>query len=111
MTHYCFVVISNPVAGQEEEYNRWYTDQHLPDVLAIPGIVGAQRFKLAQPKSDLPGGYLALYDIETNDPQAVMAELERRSGTPQMVMSEALDMSRISATLFSAMTTKLSAAV
>ena len=47
---YYFFVFSNPVAGHEDEYNKWYNEQHAPDVVAVPGFVTAQRFV----KNDLP---------------------------------------------------------
>ena len=45
--NHLFFVLTNPTAGMEAEYNRWYDDQHIPDVLAVPGFVGVQRFKLS----------------------------------------------------------------
>jgi len=103
MAHYCFVVFTDAVAGREAELNTWYDQQHLADVLRVPGFVAARRFKLAQPESNLPGRYLALYEIEADDPQAALAELTNRSGTAQMVMTEALDLGKTSATLFAAL--------
>ena len=47
---YFFFAFSNPVAGHEDEYNRWYDQQHAPDVVAIPGFVSAQSFV----KNELP---------------------------------------------------------
>jgi hypothetical protein len=35
---YWFLVFSDAVPGQEEEYNRWYTKEHGPDVTSIPGF-------------------------------------------------------------------------
>ncbi len=45
-TKHVLVVMSNPAPGKEQEYNDWYTNVHLGDVLKVPGIVSAQRFKL-----------------------------------------------------------------
>jgi len=39
------VVLTNPVAGREDDYNDWYTNRHLGDVLEVPGIVSAKRLK------------------------------------------------------------------
>ncbi|MDB6100827.1 MAG: hypothetical protein JWO52_826 [Gammaproteobacteria bacterium] len=102
MAQYCFVVVTDALPGREEEFNAWYDQVHLADVLRIPGFVAAQRFKLAQAEGSLPGRYLALYEIETGDPEAAVAELTRRSGTKQMIISEAMDMSKVSAMLFAA---------
>ena len=60
MGKHCFVVITTPLPGKDDEFNTWYTEQHLPDVLRFPGFVSEQRFKLPE-DSTLPGRYLALY--------------------------------------------------
>jgi hypothetical protein len=104
MAKYTYVVMSNPTPGKEEEYNRWYTDQHLPDVLAVPGFVAAQRFRVDDPNSKLPHRYLALYEIETEDLSKAMADLNGRAGTPAMPLSDALDVNTVSATIFAPIT-------
>jgi len=103
MSAYTFIVMSNPVAGQEDEYNTWYTNQHLHDVLKVDGITSARRFKIADDAAEAPFRYCALYNMETEDPDAVMAELGKRAGTKDMPMSDALDRN-LSATLFRAIT-------
>ena len=37
-------VTSDPVPGREDEYETWYNDAHLPEVLSIPGFAAARRF-------------------------------------------------------------------
>jgi hypothetical protein len=106
VAQYCFVVISDALPEREEEFNAWYDQVHLADVLRVPGFVAAQRFKLVQPESNLSGRYLALYEIETEDPQAALTELMKRSGTQQMIMSEAMNMTKVSAMLFCALGTR-----
>ena len=104
MAKYTYVVMSNPVAGKEEEYNRWYTDQHLPDVLAVPGFVAAQRYRVDDANSTLAHRYLALYEMESEDVQKTLAELQGRAGTPLMPLSDALDVNTVSATVFTPIT-------
>lgn len=93
---YYFFVFSNPVAGHEDEYNRWYDQQHAPDVVAIPGFVSAQRFV----KNELPlyrmvdlqvPKYLVIYKIVTDDVEAVLREVNRRLQTGETVMSPTFD--------------------
>jgi hypothetical protein len=94
MGRYVFAVQSNPVAGREDEYNDWYSNRHLPDLLAMPGVVSARRFALAdrQVRSEVPPfGYLALYEIETDDVQSFIDELNARARTESMPISSALD--------------------
>jgi hypothetical protein len=49
-----FVVFTNPLEGREDDYNAWYSDVHLKDVLQVPGIIAAQRFKLSVVQRDPP---------------------------------------------------------
>ena len=95
---YCLLVESAPVAGRDAEYNDWYNMQHLSDLLKIPGVVSARRFKLAGPNLRPASGlspYLAIYEIETDNLQGVFDEIGKRRGTSAMVMSEAIDMNSI----------------
>jgi hypothetical protein len=104
MAKYTFVVLSNPTTpGQEAEYNEWYNKIHIPDVLNVPGFVAAQRFKVAD--AQLGDGspahrYLALYEIDTDDIKGSLKELQKRVGTDDMVISNAIDMKGIVAAMF-----------
>jgi hypothetical protein len=93
MAKFTFLVLTNAVAGREEEFNRWYTEQHVPDVLRVPGIVSARRFKrTAQQRSaaQQPWQYMALYECDAAEPQVVTDGLRARAGTPEMPMSDAM---------------------
>jgi hypothetical protein len=111
MAKYTFVVLTNPTAGKEAEYNRWYNEQHIPDVLNVPGIVAAQRFTLAdaQMGDKNPHRYLALYKIETEDLPTVLKELKARGGTADMVMSDAIDLKDVGAFVFTPVAAKVQA--
>ena len=105
MARYLFVVNSNPAEGREREYNEWYSNRHVADLLAVPGVVSARRFVLeeAQP-ADVPRPfkYLALYEVETDDAHDFIGQLISRSGTEAMPISTALS-SVTSATLWKEM--------
>ena len=42
------VVMMDVDPAHEDEFNRWYNDEHLPERLEIPGYVSARRFKLTK---------------------------------------------------------------
>ena len=89
MARHMLVVLTNAAEGRDEEFNRWYNDVHLGDVLGIEGFVAAQRFELEEMDGGKPSHrYLALYEIETDDVKAVTARLMASSGS--MVLSDAL---------------------
>ena len=76
-------VFTNCPSEKEAEFNRWYDETHLPDILAIEGFVGARRYKLSGPGPQMVtrGGdpavaqYLAVYELDTDDTKAAMGRL------------------------------------
>ena len=40
MGNYTMVVFTSPVEGREDDYNDWYDNQHLGDVIAAAGFDG-----------------------------------------------------------------------
>ena len=60
----------------EEEFNRWYNEEHLPERLACPGFLSGRRFVSVEgaPK------YLALYDLES--PDVLQSEAYRKIWGP-----------------------------
>jgi hypothetical protein len=90
MAKHKLLVLSNPVAGRDDDFNHWYDTVHLPDVFKVPGVTGAQRFRLGEGSQ---WRYLALYDLDCEDPSTVASDLAARAGTPVMTMSDAFDLS------------------
>jgi hypothetical protein len=93
VARFSFVVYSNPVAGREQEYNDWYSNQHLKDLRAIPGVIAARRFKLSetQIRGSVPDyKYLAIYDIEADNVQSFVDEIMARSSNGSIARSEAM---------------------
>lgn len=82
MIHTVFSDVVSP--DREDEFNDWYRRVHVPDVTAVPGVVSARRFKIADQKSalDAPIGgglrYLVIYELDTDDPAGVESELQAR---------------------------------
>jgi hypothetical protein len=93
MSRYVFISLMNAVEGKEAEYDAWYGKVHLPEVLQIPGFVAAQRFRLgaAQLAGMTPKWkYLVVYEIEGESVERALAELSRRIGEGEMIVSPAL---------------------
>ena len=99
MARQVLVALTNAADGRDDEFNDWYNNQHLGDVLQIPGFVSAQRFKLgaAQRMASPPYKYLTLYEIETDNIQETMSALSARSGTALMPISDTLHADRLAA--------------
>ena len=90
---FVLVVPSSATKGRDDEYNDWYDNRHIHDLLAIPGVKSGRRFvaSAASPMAP-PANYLAMYEIESDDPAAVMAELNRRSAEGVIPITDAIDL-------------------
>jgi len=97
LNSYKLVALTNAVEGRDGEFEQWYDRQHIPDVLAVPGIISAERFTLS---GDGQHRYMTIYEIETDDLDAVKAEIAGRPGTDRMPITEALDLTTTSATFW-----------
>jgi hypothetical protein len=100
MARYTLMVFTRPVAGRVEEYNRWYDQTHLSDVLRVPGFVGAQRWAAEDGDPATGPRYAAVFDIETDDIDATLAIFDRERQA--MPSSSALDPDSVSFALYRA---------
>ena len=57
------LVFSDVAPEHDEEYNRWYNEEHIPERLSIPGVLDAARYEAVQ------GGprYLACYELDSHE--------------------------------------------
>lgn len=86
--------LSNPVPGQEDEFNRWYGAEHLHHGVLTPGILAGQRFRRAA--GPWPSGkhdYLTIWEMD--DPAFALAELAKARGSDTMPLSPSVDMSTV----------------
>ena len=68
MTRYLLFAFSDcKDPAREAEFNDWYDNVHLPDMLEVPGMIKATRWKSADNKENEVRRYLALYELETDD--------------------------------------------
>jgi len=68
MTKYLLFAFSDcKDPARETEFNEWYDNMHVPDMLEIPGMISATRWVSAQSGEGQRRKYLAMYELETND--------------------------------------------
>jgi hypothetical protein len=69
MAKHVLIAFTSPVDGQEDAYHEWYNATHISEILSVPGIVSARRFKIKI--ADVKGGpawkFVAIYEVETDD--------------------------------------------
>lgn len=93
MRRYKMLVFSEPFEGREAEFDEWYTGRHLADICALPGFATAQRFKLHGVSMGRElNRYLAIYDMETDDPDWVIENMFAHRDTEAMPISPAFNL-------------------
>ena len=91
MTKHVLLVFTSPVEGREDDYNAWYNDVHLGEVLTADGFVRAQRFKASEMMPSVTEHeYVAIYEIEDLDPKDAMKSLNGASGA--FTMTDAIEL-------------------
>jgi len=114
MGKHVLAVLSNCAEGHDEdEFNDWYTNTHLGDILSVPGYVSATRYKLASaqvvPEDQLTYRYLAIYEIETDDVEAAVKALPADAEEVESAgwqISESLDVVNSRSWFFSEIATR-----
>lgn len=101
MRRFKMLVFSEPFAGRDEEFNAWYSGRHLDDLCALPGFTAAQRFTLhSVSMGSALNPYLAIYDLETDDPDRVIEEMFAARDTAAMPMSPAFNLDATTVMLY-----------
>ena len=84
MSKAIYVVQSSALdAEHEAAYDTWYDNEHIPDVLDVPGFVSARRFRIADGGEDAHT-FLTIYEIDADDVQASVKELFRMAQAGDM---------------------------
>lgn len=90
MARSVLLVFTNATDGEDAEFNRWYDEVHLKEVLEAPGFVAAERFDLGEAQmveAERPHRYLSIYEIE-GDPAEALKALQELA--PKMNMTTAM---------------------
>jgi len=57
-----FMVKATIPSEKEAAFNRWYNEEHVPQVFQFPGLVSAHRYKLVD--GDDKYRYMAVYELQ-----------------------------------------------
>ncbi len=102
MAKHLLIVLSNPVKPElEGEYNDWYSNKHLQDLVKLPGVLSARRYKKTAQLATVPTApYLAIYEIETDDAVKHAELIASVSNTERMPLSPGLDVPNVYAAYY-----------
>src|SRR5205823_2394592 len=57
-----FMVKATIPSDKEAAFNRWYNEEHVPQVFQFPGLVSAHRYRLVD--GDDKYRYIAIYELQ-----------------------------------------------
>jgi hypothetical protein len=101
MRRFKMLVFSEPFEGRDEEFDEWYTSRHLADICALPGFTTAQRFKLhSVSMGKTLNRYLAIYDMESDDPDWVIETMFAARDTEAMPIHPAFNLDATTVMLY-----------
>jgi hypothetical protein len=81
MSSFVLVALSNPAAGlSDDDVAAWYDGEHIPQIrAAIPGVGEVRRYRAADAQPSPDGSvayrYVTVYEIEADEPAAIVAAL------------------------------------
>jgi hypothetical protein len=65
-------------ATREQEFNDWYNNTHIPDMLQAAGFVGATRYQVLGNPGPGQGKFMAVYEVEADDLPGAFAGVQKR---------------------------------
>jgi hypothetical protein len=93
MDQYIYLVFSTPPAGvSDEEYAAFY-EQHVGEILSVPGFAAARRYNLGQAaphREDIRYRHLSVYLLD-EVPGEQFADLQRRMAAGELTLPEWFD--------------------
>lgn len=89
---YTFAALVNARDGVDEEFEKWHTDEHLPQLLDIAGFSSAKRMRLVPGTNgeDTVYQYLVLLDYEGDDPMSALGKMGAAVTSGEIKISDAL---------------------
>jgi hypothetical protein len=93
MPTYRYLMFTNAVEGRDADFNTWYDGIHIPDIMAVEGFKSFERFKVVD-SPHTPGrehSYAAIYELEGDDPNAVLDRLVASFTSGKMRMTDTMD--------------------
>jgi hypothetical protein len=105
MANALLIVFSNPADGADvAEFNRWYTDVHVVDILKLGGAKSARRYKSSGiellPGLPEPGRYVAVYEVEADsvgEIKQIASNLQGSLASGEADISPTMDLNSVQA--------------
>jgi hypothetical protein len=110
MSKAVLIVYTNPISPQrDDDFNKWYDEVHLPEILATDGFIAAARYRLSDARikgMDTPNHrYAAVYELDADDLQNAIDKLLHSAG--DLDMGDSINQSTAVAALWEEVTPRV----
>lgn len=95
-TELLMLLVARPKIGREAEYDDWYQQIHVYDLLRSPGFVRADRYRWSDPQpAAMPKQwhFMTIYRLQATNAARDMAHLREIMALPTVIWSDAMDKS------------------
>jgi hypothetical protein len=101
VANYVMAVYSNAQPGRDADYMNWYENVHVKEICTIKGVTEGHVYQILPTSPAKPNTtYMAIYELDVDDPMSVMAEIGRKSQAGEMTMTDAIDAASAQITLY-----------
>ena len=67
MADYIYIIQLDIPSDKEDEFNRLYDAEHVPNLLTVPGVHGCTRYRLESSDMEGTARYAAIYQMDSAD--------------------------------------------
>jgi hypothetical protein len=74
------IVLAKAKQGQVEALAKWYDEKHIKDLLAVQGLVTAERHTIVpikQPDGSPQWDFMLIYELEGDNPMVVLGNMAK----------------------------------
>ncbi len=102
MPKFKLVALTTPVPGKEAEFQDWYQNTHIPEVLSVhPGMQQAQRYSLvAKMLGESSYQHMAIYELECDNPLGFLEALKSAGARGELTRSDSSNRATTYAAIF-----------
>jgi hypothetical protein len=92
MPRFRMIMLSQANPGRDEDYERWYDEIHIPDMMQVPGFVAVQRFRVVKDVlGKTPYPFCTIYEIEADSADAALGAMFAALQSGKVRMSDSVD--------------------
>jgi hypothetical protein len=96
MARFQLIIYTNAKPGRDADYNSWYDQVHMDDLLSMDGVLAGQRFRTC---GESQWKYGSIFELEGEDPVALTEHIVGTFRSGKLSLSDAVDLETVQLTI------------